>query len=67
MLTFFVLFYCYKKSTTIQAIVSHYKNLKEIGADIPVRLEFDDEAMDPNTTVGSTDIEDDDMLLVRIG
>ncbi|KAF9277472.1 Protein esc2 [Mortierella alpina] len=56
-----------KPSTTVQAILSHYKNLKKIGADVPVRLEFDDEAMDPSTTVGNTDIEDDDMLLVRIG
>ncbi|KAF9949095.1 hypothetical protein BGZ72_009058 [Mortierella alpina] len=56
-----------KPSTTVQAIISHYKNIKEIGADVPARLEFDDEAMDPSTTVGNTDIEDDDMLFVRIG
>ncbi|KAF9964720.1 hypothetical protein BGZ70_006053 [Mortierella alpina] len=56
-----------KPSTTVQAILSHYKNQKKIDADTPIRLEFDDEAMDPSTTVGNTDIENDDMLLVRIG
>ncbi|CAO3563308.1 unnamed protein product [Mortierella alpina] len=56
-----------KPSTTVQAILSHYKNQKKIDADTPIRLEFDDEAMDPSTTVGNTEIENDDMLLVRIG
>ncbi|KAF9571593.1 hypothetical protein EC968_000410 [Mortierella alpina] len=56
-----------KPSTTVQAILSHYRSQKKINADTPIRLEFDDEAMDPSTTIGSTDIEDDDMLVVRIG
>lgn len=32
-----------------------------------VRLEFDDEALDPTTVIGNTEVEDDDMLVVRVG
>ncbi|KAF9935108.1 hypothetical protein BGZ75_002160 [Mortierella antarctica] len=56
-----------KPSTTAEAILSHYKIQKKMDADVLVKLEFDDEVMDPSTTIGSTDIEDDDMLFVRIG
>ncbi|KAG0198951.1 hypothetical protein BGX28_007694 [Mortierella sp. GBA30] len=56
-----------KQSTTVQAILSHYKKIKKIGPEVPVKLEFDDEAMDPSISIGSTDVEDDDMLFVRVG
>ncbi|KAI7830584.1 ubiquitin-2 like Rad60 SUMO-like-domain-containing protein [Gamsiella multidivaricata] len=56
-----------KKTTTVFAILSHYKRIKKISADTPVKLEFDDEAIDPSMAVGETEIEDDDMLDVRVG
>lgn len=56
-----------KTSTTIFAILTHYKRIKKISADTPVKLEFDDEAIDPSKTIGETDVEDDDMLVVRVG
>ena len=49
------------------SIISHYKRLRELGPEIVVKLEFDDEAMDPSMMLGDTEIEDDDMLIARIG
>ncbi|KAF9433976.1 hypothetical protein BGZ76_008741 [Entomortierella beljakovae] len=56
-----------KKTTTVQSILTHYKNIKMIPEGILVQLEFDDEVIDPGVIIGSTDVEDDDMLLVRVG
>ncbi|KAF9395762.1 hypothetical protein BGX21_009782 [Mortierella sp. AD011] len=56
-----------KKTTTIYSILSHYKTIKKIPEGTPVQLEFDDEVIDPSTTIGNTDVEDDDMLVVRVG
>ncbi|KAK3829132.1 MAG: hypothetical protein J3Q66DRAFT_324429 [Benniella sp.] len=56
-----------KTSTTIFAILMHYKRIKKIPADTLIKLEFDDEAIDPSKKIGETDVEDDDMLFVRIG
>ncbi|KAF9578875.1 hypothetical protein BGW38_005115, partial [Lunasporangiospora selenospora] len=56
-----------KKTTRIQAILSHYRRVKGIPAESTTKLEFDDEALDPELTIGDTEIEDDDMLLVRVG
>ncbi|OAQ34746.1 hypothetical protein K457DRAFT_151907 [Linnemannia elongata AG-77] len=56
-----------KKTTTVHAIISHYKSIKGIPASTMVRLEFDDEALDPTTVIGNTEVEDDDMLVVRVG
>jgi len=56
-----------KTSTTIFAILMHYKRIKKIPADTLIKLEFDDEAIDPSKKIGETDVEDDDMLVVRIG
>ncbi|KAI8355726.1 ubiquitin-2 like Rad60 SUMO-like-domain-containing protein [Mortierella sp. GBAus27b] len=56
-----------KPTTTIFAILSHYRNVNKIPFDTPVKLEFDDEVIDPSKTIGDTDVEDDDMLIVRVG
>ncbi|KAK3815904.1 MAG: ubiquitin-2 like Rad60 SUMO-like-domain-containing protein, partial [Linnemannia elongata] len=55
-----------KKTTTVHAIILHYKAIKGIPASTMVRLEFDDEALDPTTVIGNTEVEDDDMLVVRV-
>ncbi|KAG0074815.1 Protein esc2 [Podila epicladia] len=56
-----------KKSTTIEAVLKHYRRLKKLDPDTPVHLSWDDEDLDPTSTIGDTDVEDDDMLSVRIG
>ncbi|KAF8938148.1 Protein esc2 [Haplosporangium gracile] len=56
-----------KKTTTVHAILSHYKSIKQIPTSTAVKLEFDDEALDPTTVIGNTEVEDDDMLVVRVG
>ncbi|KAG0304961.1 hypothetical protein BGZ97_001284 [Linnemannia gamsii] len=56
-----------KKTATVHAIISHYKSIKRIPASTIVRLEFDDEALDSTTIIGNTEVEDDDMLVVRVG
>ncbi|KAI1318648.1 Protein esc2 [Mortierella claussenii] len=56
-----------KKSTTVQAIMTHYKSIKQIPSSTPIKLLFDDEVLDPSTAIGDADIEDEDMLFVRIG
>ncbi|KAG9069314.1 hypothetical protein KI688_010214 [Linnemannia hyalina] len=56
-----------KKTTTVHAIITHYKSIKGIPTSTVVRLEFDDEALDPTTVIGNTEVEDDDMLVVRVG
>ncbi|KAF9117777.1 hypothetical protein BGW39_001803 [Mortierella sp. 14UC] len=56
-----------KKTTTVNAIISHYKSIKRIPASTTVKLEFDDEALDSTTVIGDTEVEDDDMLVVRVG
>ncbi|KAF9907386.1 hypothetical protein EC991_010946 [Linnemannia zychae] len=56
-----------KKTTTVNAIISHYKSIKRIPASTTVKLEFDDEALDLTTVIGDTEVEDDDMLVVRVG
>ncbi|KAJ2496053.1 hypothetical protein GGH96_006085 [Coemansia sp. RSA 1972] len=49
-------------ATKVQAVVENYCKLAQVPPNTRVRLEFDDEALDPNDTIGSTEIEDDDML-----
>ncbi|KAJ1801132.1 hypothetical protein LPJ59_000528 [Coemansia sp. RSA 2399] len=50
------------KTATIQAIIDNYKSIAKLDARVNVRLEFDDEALDPRSRVGDTEIEDDDMI-----
>ncbi|GJJ72219.1 hypothetical protein EMPS_04576 [Entomortierella parvispora] len=56
-----------KKTTTVASIINHYKRLRELDPETVVKLEFDDEAIDPSKMLGETEIEDDDMLTARIG
>ncbi|KAF9352942.1 Protein esc2 [Mortierella sp. AD094] len=56
-----------KKTTTVYSILTHYKTIKKIPEGTLVQLELDDEVIDPSTTIGNTDVEDDDMLVVRVG
>ncbi|KAF8935523.1 hypothetical protein BGZ52_009899 [Haplosporangium bisporale] len=56
-----------KKSTTVEAVLKHYRKLKKLDADTLVTLSWDDEDLDPASTIGDTDVEDGDMLTVRIG
>ncbi|KAJ2541695.1 hypothetical protein EV175_006123 [Coemansia sp. RSA 1933] len=50
------------KTATIQAIIDNYKRIAKIDTQVNVRLEFDDETLDPRSRVGDTEIEDDDMI-----
>ncbi|KAJ2841299.1 hypothetical protein GGI22_007947, partial [Coemansia erecta] len=50
------------KTATVQAIIDNYKSIAKLDARANVRLEFDDEALDPRSRVGDTEIEDDDMI-----
>ncbi|KAF8955671.1 hypothetical protein BGZ46_002577 [Entomortierella lignicola] len=43
------------------------KAIKKIPEGVPIKLEFDDEVIDPSMSIGETDVEDDDMLVVRVG
>ncbi|KAJ1821237.1 hypothetical protein LPJ60_002752, partial [Coemansia sp. RSA 2675] len=49
-------------STTVQAIIDNYVSMAGLGDKATVTLEFDDERLDPGSTIGDTEIEDDDML-----
>ncbi|PIA13139.1 hypothetical protein COEREDRAFT_89831 [Coemansia reversa NRRL 1564] len=51
-------------TTSVQAIIENYRRLAGMSQDVVVRLEFDDETLDPGDTIGDTDIENDDMLTV---
>ncbi|KAJ2611246.1 hypothetical protein H4S08_003259 [Coemansia sp. RSA 1365] len=51
-------------TTSVQAIIENYRRLAGMSQDVAVRLEFDDEMLDPGDTIGDTDIENDDMLTV---
>ncbi|KAJ1718314.1 hypothetical protein LPJ61_006699 [Coemansia biformis] len=49
-------------TTSIRAVIENYRKLSGLDSGARVTLEFDDEALDPNATIGDTEIEDDDML-----
>ncbi|KAJ2826193.1 hypothetical protein IWW50_002489, partial [Coemansia erecta] len=49
-------------ATGVGVVIENYRKLAGLDASVNVRLEFDDEALDPSTTIGDTDLEDDDML-----
>ncbi|KAJ2563508.1 hypothetical protein IW140_006100 [Coemansia sp. RSA 1813] len=50
------------RTATVQAIIDNYKRMANIDARAQVRLEFDDEGLDPSSRIGDTEIEDDDMI-----
>ncbi|KAJ2779674.1 hypothetical protein H4R18_003890 [Coemansia javaensis] len=49
-------------STPIRAVIENYRKLSGLGDGVQIALEFDDEKLDPDATIGDTEIEDDDML-----
>ncbi|KAJ2450429.1 hypothetical protein EV183_004303 [Coemansia sp. RSA 2336] len=48
--------------TSVETVIKHYRQMAKLPETTSVRLEFDDEALDPGDTIGDTEIEDDDML-----
>ncbi|KAJ2699748.1 hypothetical protein FB645_005212 [Coemansia sp. IMI 203386] len=51
-------------TTTVQSIIDSYRKMAGIAEGVRIRLEFDDESLDPKKCVSQTEIEDDDMLSV---
>ncbi|KAJ2315906.1 hypothetical protein IWW52_003912 [Coemansia sp. RSA 2704] len=49
-------------ATTVKAVIENYRKLAQLDASMKIRLEFDDEALNPSDTIGNTEVEDDDML-----
>ncbi|KAJ2721486.1 hypothetical protein GGI07_003939 [Coemansia sp. Benny D115] len=49
-------------ATKIKAIIDNYRRLAGLDEGVQVSLEFDSEKLSPESTVGETEIEDDDML-----
>ncbi|KAJ2486656.1 hypothetical protein IWW37_005547 [Coemansia sp. RSA 2050] len=49
-------------TTTVQTIIDNYVSMAGLEDKTAVALEFDDERLDPGSTIGDTEIEDDDML-----
>jgi hypothetical protein len=45
--------------TPIMKLIEHYRAKKNLGPNAKVRLEFDDEDLDPKQTVGDTELEED--------
>ncbi|KAJ2963926.1 hypothetical protein NQZ79_g1154 [Umbelopsis isabellina] len=50
-----------KPTTTIAAIIKHYRNLNNLG-DVQIKLLWDDLTLDDNEQVQDTDLEDEDMI-----
>ncbi|KAJ2809386.1 hypothetical protein H4S07_003219 [Coemansia furcata] len=51
-------------ATTVQAIIDNYVSIAGLCSATAVTLEFDDERLNPSSTIADTEIEDDDMLTV---
>ncbi|KAJ1678822.1 hypothetical protein EV182_003285, partial [Spiromyces aspiralis] len=50
------------QASKIQAIIDAYKRLSNLDPTTKVVLEFDDERLDPDSTLDETEIEDEDMI-----
>ncbi|RIA90561.1 hypothetical protein C1645_823188 [Glomus cerebriforme] len=55
-----------KKSLTVQAVIERYKKIKEISGNVIIKLIFEDEVLSPNEKLINTDLEDGDILSVKI-
>ncbi|CAG8463156.1 14407_t:CDS:2 [Ambispora leptoticha] len=55
-----------RKTSTIQAIINRYRTLRNLPETTIVILEFQGENLDPNMPVGDTELEDGDMITVKI-
>ncbi|KAI9505426.1 hypothetical protein GGI25_006436 [Coemansia spiralis] len=49
-------------TTVLQTVINSYRKMAGVDEKAKITLEFDDERLDPNDTIGDTEIEDDDML-----
>ncbi|KAG9293889.1 hypothetical protein G9A89_019227 [Geosiphon pyriformis] len=54
-----------KKTTTVQAIINRYREIKHISETALVRLIFEGESLDPSDILENTELEDGDMLSVK--
>ncbi|CAG8588709.1 2746_t:CDS:2, partial [Racocetra fulgida] len=55
-----------KKTLTVQAVIDHYKKIRDIPNDVDIKLMFEDEALSVTDKLEDTDLEDGDMLTVVI-
>ncbi|CAG8453975.1 3151_t:CDS:2 [Scutellospora calospora] len=53
-----------KKTLTIQAVIDHYKKIRDIPDNIDMKLKFEDEVLSVTDKLEDTDLEDGDMLSV---
>ncbi|CAG8576200.1 14235_t:CDS:2 [Funneliformis caledonium] len=54
------------KSLTVQAVIERYKKIKDISGNVAIKLVFEDEVLLPDDKLIDTDLEDGDMLSVKI-
>ncbi|CAG8612157.1 6154_t:CDS:2 [Funneliformis mosseae] len=54
------------KSLTVQAVIERYKKIKDISGNVAIKLLFEDEVLLPDDKLIDTDLEDGDMLSVKI-
>jgi uncharacterized ubiquitin-like protein YukD len=54
------------KSLTVQAAIERYKKIKGISENVIIKLIFEDEVLSPNEKLINTDLEDGDILSVKI-
>ncbi|CAG8503662.1 17009_t:CDS:2 [Dentiscutata erythropus] len=55
-----------KKTLTVQAVIDHYKKIKNIPDGVQMKLMFEDAVLSVTDMLGNTDLEDGDMLSVVI-
>lgn len=55
-----------KPTTTFARMIEYYRTQKQLPRSTQITLALDDEPLDPHATVKSQDIEDEDMLEVRL-
>jgi len=55
-----------KKSLTVQAAIERYRKIKGISGNVVIKLIFEDEVLSPNEKLINTDLEDGDIISVKI-
>ncbi|CAI2163943.1 9009_t:CDS:2 [Funneliformis geosporum] len=53
-------------SLTVQAVIERYKKIKDISGNVAIKLLFEDEVLSPDEKLIDTDLEDGDLLSVKI-
>ena len=59
-------FFPFYKSLTVEAVIERYKIIKGISGNVVIKLLFEDEVLSPNEKLINTDLEDGDILSVKI-